>query len=163
MSSSLEDVWNKLTLIGAEEEIMIVGNVGSDEKDDHIALCLYGKLLAKKTFNPTAIKTVFRNIWRPDDGVLVRDLDVNLFAVQFFSMVDRDMVLLGSPWSFNGLVVKDLLGLLQRLSPNVVVLSETKCSKAKINSISSQLGDFTGVVADAQGRDGSTGLLWDEL
>jgi len=61
-----------------------------------------------------------------------------------------------------GLVVKDLLGLLWRLSPNVVFLSETKCSKAKINSISSRLGDFTGVVADAQGRDGSIGLLWDE-
>ena len=68
---------------------MIVGDVGSDEKDDQIALCLYGKLLAKKSFNPRAFKTVFRNIWRPDDGVLVRDLDVNLFAVQFFSMVDR--------------------------------------------------------------------------
>ena len=59
MVSSLEDVLNKLTLTGIEEEILIADDIEFDEKGDQIAFCLNGKLLTEKSFNPKAMKIVF--------------------------------------------------------------------------------------------------------
>jgi len=94
MASKLEDLLHRLILTSAEEEIIEPDDLGSDEKDDQIALCLYGKLLTEKSFNLRAMKTIFRNICRLDKAIMIRDLDTNLFAFQFFSMADKDMVLM---------------------------------------------------------------------
>jgi len=113
MAFELEDVMHKLRSTGAEEEIIIADDIEFDEKDNQIALCVYSKLLTEKSFNPRAMKTIFSNIWRPDKGIVIRDLDTNLFAVQFFSMADKNMVLNDGPWSFDGklLLLQEVTGL----------------------------------------------------
>ncbi|KAJ8428090.1 hypothetical protein Cgig2_024802 [Carnegiea gigantea] len=58
--------------------------------------------------------------------------------------------------------VSDLRGLLRRLAPKVVFLSETKRSKLEIDSLLSGLSDFFGVFVDARGRAGGLTLLWDK-
>ncbi|KAJ8444400.1 hypothetical protein Cgig2_026604 [Carnegiea gigantea] len=115
MASDFEYVMHRLTLTGAEEEIIVVDDIVSDEKNDQIALCLHGKLLTKKSFNCRVMKTVFHNIWRPNKGVVIGDLDTNLFAFQFFSMTDKDIVLNDGPWSFDGklLLLRGVIGLEQ--------------------------------------------------
>ena len=106
---------NKPTLIGDEEEIPIAEDAEFDEKEDQIALCLYGKPPTEKSFNLRAMKTIFRNIYWPDKGIVIRDLDTNLFTLQFFSMANRDMVLHDGPWSFDGklLLCREVTGLEQ--------------------------------------------------
>jgi len=58
-----------------------------------------------KTFNSKATKAVFRNIWKPDKGVVIRDLDKNLFPFQFFSTTHKEFVLNEGPWAFDGKIL----------------------------------------------------------
>ncbi|KAJ8439338.1 LOW QUALITY PROTEIN: hypothetical protein Cgig2_022475 [Carnegiea gigantea] len=48
------------------------------------------------------MKTVFKNVWKPSRGVVIRDLDRNLFAFQFFTPAGRDYFLNKGPWAFDG-------------------------------------------------------------
>ena len=57
--------------------------------------------------------------------------------------------------------VSNLRGLLRRLSPKVVFLSETKRSKVEMANAVQQLGDFIGIYVDARGKSGGLALLWD--
>jgi len=44
------------------------------EKNAQIALCLLGRLHTDTSFNAKAMKSVFRNIWKPVNSLIVRDL-----------------------------------------------------------------------------------------
>jgi len=57
--------------------------------------------------------------------------------------------------------VSNLRGLLRRLSPKVVFLSETKHSKVEMANAVQQLGDFIGIYVDALGKSGGLVLVWD--
>ncbi|KAJ8443086.1 hypothetical protein Cgig2_030854 [Carnegiea gigantea] len=76
--------------------------IGSDERMEQIALCLYGHLLTGKSFNSRAMKSVFCNIWKSNKGVVICDLDYNLFSFRFFSTADKEYVLNEGPWTFDG-------------------------------------------------------------
>ena len=43
------------------------------------------------------MKNVLKNIWNLLKGIMVRDLDSNLFVFQFFSVVDKRYVLNEGP------------------------------------------------------------------
>ncbi|KAJ8431934.1 hypothetical protein Cgig2_017420 [Carnegiea gigantea] len=57
-----------------------------------------------------------KNIWRPSQGLVVTDLDQNLFAFQFFSIGDKEYVLEEGPWAFDGHI-----RLLKELDPNIKI------------------------------------------
>ncbi|KAJ8423471.1 hypothetical protein Cgig2_013514 [Carnegiea gigantea] len=113
MSTSLEEEWQKLRLTEDEEQVVLVDDEEDSEKNEQIALCLLGKLFTDASFNIRAIKSVFRNLWKPAKGVVIRDLDSNLFAFQFFCLADRDYVLSDGPWAFDGhiLLLKQMSGM----------------------------------------------------
>ncbi|KAJ8422639.1 hypothetical protein Cgig2_000445 [Carnegiea gigantea] len=73
---------------------------------------LVGKLLTESYFNPEATKAVLQNIWKPARGVIIRELDKNLFSFQFFSTADKEHVLNEGPWAFDGhlLLLKEIMG-----------------------------------------------------
>jgi len=72
MASILKDVWNRLTLAGDEEEAAIFEEEMPAEKLEEIKLCLWGKLMTNKQFNARAMKTILKNIWKPDKGVVIK-------------------------------------------------------------------------------------------
>ncbi|KAJ8446848.1 hypothetical protein Cgig2_016158 [Carnegiea gigantea] len=112
MSTGLEDAWQNLRLTADEEQVVIVDDA-DDNTDELISLCLLGKLHTQCSFNPKATKSVFCNIWKPSKELVIRDLDSNLFAFQFFAASDRDYVLNEGPWAFDGslLLLKQMTGL----------------------------------------------------
>ena len=59
------------------------------------------------------MKSIFCNIWKLSKGLIIRELDSNLFAFQFFAAADRDYVLNEGPWAFDGslLLLKQMTGL----------------------------------------------------
>jgi len=59
--------------------------------------------------------------------------------------------------------VNNLRGLLRRLSPRVVFLSETKKSKVDMELILNRLGDFFGIFVDSRLRSAGLALLWDRF
>ncbi|KAJ8444167.1 hypothetical protein Cgig2_030987 [Carnegiea gigantea] len=57
---------------------------------DEFSPWLLGKLHTQCPFNPRVMKSILRNIWKLSKGLVIRDLDANLFAFQFFVAPDRD-------------------------------------------------------------------------
>ncbi|KAJ8435840.1 hypothetical protein Cgig2_003863 [Carnegiea gigantea] len=99
----------KSKLTADEEQVVIDAEEEDSAAAELISLCLH----ARSPFNPRAPKSVFHNLWKPSKGLVVRDLDSNLFALQFFSTADRDFVLNEGPWVFHGciLLLKQMTGL----------------------------------------------------
>ncbi|KAJ8452677.1 hypothetical protein Cgig2_005013 [Carnegiea gigantea] len=132
MAIGLEEAWQNLSLTAEEEQY--------DERVDF--LCLLGLLHTTLAFNPRALKSIlrnvwkpskglvirdpdtnlfaFQNVWKPSKGLVIRDPDTNLFAFQFFSAADKDFVLNQGPWDFNGGIL-----LLQQMT-NLEVPSEVE-------------------------------------
>ena len=56
---------------------------------------------------------MFHNIWKLLKGVVIRDLDTNLFAFQFFCTTNRYYVLNHSPRAFDErvLLIKQMIGI----------------------------------------------------
>ncbi|KAJ8448891.1 hypothetical protein Cgig2_030747 [Carnegiea gigantea] len=98
----IEEAWQKLKLTAEEESVVVADEEEDAEKNAQIALCLLGRLHTDTSFNIRAMKSVFCNIWKPVKGLVMRDLETNLFAFQFFSMADKDYVLNEGPWAFDG-------------------------------------------------------------
>ena len=124
VESGLEEIWNKLKLTKAEEEVAVFEEEVPSEKAKEIELSLIGKLLTTQNFNGNVMKTVLKNIWKPSKRMVAREMDENLFLFQFFSKKDKDYVLKEGPWAFDGhlLLLKEWTGLEQ--------LSEIKFDKA---------------------------------
>jgi len=47
------------------------------------------------------MKIVMKNFLKPTKGVIIRDLDKNMFSLQVFSAVDKRFVLDEGPWAFD--------------------------------------------------------------
>ena len=109
----LEEVWQNLTLTEEEEKVLIVDDDEDIANDEQIALCLLGRLYTDLSFNACAMKTVLRNVWRPTKGIVIRDLDTNLFVFQFFNPSDKEYVLNEGPSACDGhlLLLKQMTGL----------------------------------------------------
>jgi len=80
MASGLEAVWGRLTLTEDEEQVIVCDEDELEERIEQIALCLWEKLLMDNYFNPEALKAVLKNVWKPARGVIIRELDKNLFS-----------------------------------------------------------------------------------
>ena len=162
MAEELQTAWEKLKLT-EEEDIIVTCEVDdSRERADEVALCLIGKLHTKHKFNGGAMKNVFKNVWKPAQGVVIKDLEWNLFIFQFFSRTDKDYVFNEGPWAFDGciLLLSEMTGLEQ---PSEVIFNTARFSvkaydvpalKQTYNFakfLGSQIGVFVGCVDDTLG------------
>lgn len=59
-----------------------------DDRLEQIFLCLVGRLNTDENYNPTIMKTVMKNAWKPLKGVVIRDPNKNFYAFQFFAQTD---------------------------------------------------------------------------
>jgi len=104
--------WEKLKLTKEEEEAAEYEEEIPEERKEDIALSLLGKFFTPNTFSTKAMKTVMQAVWRPSRGIVVKELDKNLFLFQFFLKKDKDFALDEGPWAFDGhlLVMKEWTG-----------------------------------------------------
>ena len=90
MKNALQKAWKRLTLTDEEEKIVICDDDTPSEHMEQVALCLLGKLHTENTFNIDVMKTVLKNVWKPAKGVIIKELNWNLFLFQFFTKIDKD-------------------------------------------------------------------------
>lgn len=118
-----------------------------------VGLALVGKLFTNSVFNIEAMKSVLRSSWKPLKGMVVREIDKNLFVFQFFCPMDRAKVIDQSPWSFDNhlLLLKEISGLEQPkdldfntvdFSIKVYNVPFVKRSKALAQAIGNKVGQF---------------------
>ncbi|KAL2938973.1 hypothetical protein RDABS01_022422 [Bienertia sinuspersici] len=110
MASGLEEKWKAMSLTEEEEDALICDDDPEELSEQLVAHSLVGKLLTDSPFNPEALTNTMRNLWKPSKGLVVREIENNIFVFQFFSKGDREKVMDQGPWSFDGklLLLKDV-------------------------------------------------------
>ncbi|VFQ97337.1 unnamed protein product [Cuscuta campestris] len=63
--------------------------------------CLVRRFLTERPINFTAMKNTMASLWRPDEGMVVRDLGDGIYVFQFGAMAELERVLDMCPWTFN--------------------------------------------------------------
>ncbi|KAJ8453270.1 hypothetical protein Cgig2_008154 [Carnegiea gigantea] len=187
MALGLKDAWDWLKLTEEEEEAVVCVEEESDERLEQISLCLWGRLLTENYFNVGAMKTVMKNIWKPAKGVgrvlkgsdqvdckIKRKLTIEHGKKGTHAISKVEVAVQPRPqlsllcfncWGFgNSQAGKDLCGLIQRIKPSLVFLSETKLSSVEMRRVmdrplSVQDHEFMGVYVDSRGRSGRLALL----
>ena len=69
-----------MTLTDKEETAVICEDDTPSDHAEQVALCLLGKLQIANTFNIGAMKSVLKIFWKPTKGVIIKELDWNLFV-----------------------------------------------------------------------------------
>ncbi|KAK3198734.1 hypothetical protein Dsin_022149 [Dipteronia sinensis] len=72
-------------------------------KSEHrLTMCLVGKVLKQKLVNREVFINVMRKIWKVNGGIEIEPIAGNVFAFYFSTLEDRQRILKGGPWSFDG-------------------------------------------------------------
>ncbi|KAL2940034.1 HTH-type transcriptional regulator GalR [Bienertia sinuspersici] len=103
MASGLEDKWRNMTLTEADSDALIEDDEPDELTEELVAHSLVGKLMTNIPFNPEALKNTMKSLWKPTKGLVVREIEDNIFG-------DREKVLDQGPWSFDGklLLLKEI-------------------------------------------------------
>ena len=142
MAQDLQEAWKRLKLTEEEDTAVLCEDEDSNDRAEQVALCLLGKLHTANSFNIGAMKTVMKTVWKPAKGVLIKELDWNLFIFQFFDMADKEYVINEGPWAFDGsiLLLKQMIGFEQ---PSEVVFDTARfCVKAYDVPVLKQTSNF---------------------
>ena len=97
MDSRLENI--SLSVDEEEELVLDTGEDGSTTQS--FDLCLIGRFLTDRMINFNAMKHRLANVWRPEKGICIKEINKQLFLFQFFHIVDLKRVLEGGPWTFD--------------------------------------------------------------
>jgi hypothetical protein len=63
--------------------------------------CLVGSIIAEKAINREAFRSLMTNLWRVKDGIQFKEIQENLWVIEFTEMKDKQRVLDGRPWLFD--------------------------------------------------------------
>jgi hypothetical protein len=99
--------WGKLTLREDENLGIVIKNQTVSPLVQRGGSCMVGKLLAERTVGKEILKTPMIRAWKPTGSVSFKMLGPNLFLIDFENWWDKDQILEGRPWTFDG----DLLSL----------------------------------------------------
>lgn len=95
--------WDNLEFSAEESEVLDLGD--SSEARNVIQNTVIGKVWTVDTYNVRAFKNTLLGIWKTRGAVEITDLAENLFSFKFMTTRDRDQILNGQPWNFNGHVI----------------------------------------------------------
>ena len=104
MENEINRGYANISIEGEDEGGLIV--VGDEEIDDgkeriDSRFCLVGRFLMDEVINFAAMKHTMASLWRPGNGVCIRDLSPTLFLFQFFHEIDVKRMLESGPWTFD--------------------------------------------------------------
>uniref|UniRef100_A0A803ML34 DUF4283 domain-containing protein n=1 Tax=Chenopodium quinoa TaxID=63459 RepID=A0A803ML34_CHEQI len=153
MAAVLENKIKGMTLIEEEEEIVDCDMEEEEEINEQLMLCLVGKLLTSNPFSIDVMKNTMRSAWKLNKGMVVREIDNNVFIFQFFAYSNKIKVLEEGLWTFDGvpLILKEIEEGIQpsklvfdtaRLWVKVEDLPLNKRTKSMAISMASKMGTF---------------------
>ena len=64
--------------------------------------CVLGKLVADRLVSGETIKSSLVNWWKPSENISFKVLGENMFLIEFVDIDDKERVLAGRPWVFQG-------------------------------------------------------------
>ncbi|KAF4391034.1 hypothetical protein F8388_024866 [Cannabis sativa] len=97
----LNEQYGQISLEDEEEEVLIGGDEDGEEAIFDDRWCLVGKFLTGRTLDFDAMRHMMASLWQPGKGVFIKELDTNRYLFQFYHELDIQVVIDGSPWTFN--------------------------------------------------------------
>ena len=116
MPDELSNLWANFSLAKDEDGEFEIQTTEVKGTINQGQLCIIGKLLSNRIISKETIKDTFLHFWRLRKPFTFKILGENLFLIEFEEASDKDRVLEGSPWVFEGnlFLVEDFDG---RTSP----------------------------------------------
>ncbi|KAL0008865.1 hypothetical protein SO802_010367 [Lithocarpus litseifolius] len=89
MADELEEIWKKLTITEEEDEGISLGNDSTHAVQELGKNCLLMQILTQRSINIEALRKTMRMIWKSNKGVLILDVEEDLFLVDFGDKRDK--------------------------------------------------------------------------
>jgi hypothetical protein len=105
MEEELSKMWGKFSLLEDEDEGVSVDLSELDPLVNRGKVCLNGKILADRIVPKEFFKGPLLRAWRPKGSISFRVIGENLFIVEFEHAWEKDRVMGGRPWLFDGNLV----------------------------------------------------------
>lgn len=84
-----------------ENQTISLDDIPDSENKHDFALALVGKVMTRRSFNFEALKRTLNQIWAISKGALFRNIENDLFVIQFACKRDKEKVMVGRPWTFD--------------------------------------------------------------
>ena len=101
----MEDLCDKWSELGIEEEedgeVMFFDEEELVSSAADLSGCLLGRLLRKRSFNKSALKSVMARIWRTSWKLEISDHGEGILCFRFEKASDKDRVWDSGPWTFD--------------------------------------------------------------
>ncbi|CAA0817405.1 Unknown protein [Striga hermonthica] len=109
MAEDLTDKLRKFKLSEKEEKGLEISNVDIEEGMKECQLSLLGKIYGEKKANYNGLKATLNNIWVTKNQFFIKNIGPNLFQFTFQSKEDKERILQGKSWTFDGqyILLKD--------------------------------------------------------
>lgn len=72
-----------------------------EEEEEDYSLCLVGRFFTDSQIKFQFMKQTMAALWKPSEGMSVKEVAEGLFLFRFYHTVDRERVLSMGPWTFN--------------------------------------------------------------
>jgi hypothetical protein len=113
MADDLVNQWENFSLTEEEDFELAIPKVDIQERVTRGQACILGKLISDRLVSRETIRNYFMDWWKPLKSITFKILGDNLFLIDFEDLEDKERVLNGRPWVFEGslFIVEDFDGL----------------------------------------------------
>ncbi|KAL8517403.1 hypothetical protein ACS0TY_015587 [Phlomoides rotata] len=94
----MENVLENLNLFVEEDDELVIGEVGLEGNSGTVEPCLVGQFLTNQTLNFSITKSKFASVWKPQRGVMFKEIEEGKIFIQFYHKLDLKYVINGRPW-----------------------------------------------------------------
>ncbi|XWS34861.1 hypothetical protein CRYUN_Cryun21dG0073400 [Craigia yunnanensis] len=101
MNEELEELWGKLSLTEEKQHETVIEEKWLEDFKEVAKNCLIGKLVLQKRVNMEVMTNILSIVWRINSGLFVKEVGIQLFIFRFNDEMEKAMVLMTQPWSFN--------------------------------------------------------------
>lgn len=96
----IEDLCNDLSLHDINDVVIPIDVEDFPTQIDEGTHALVGTLLTEKTIKFSVMRDTMGTVWRPGKGMMVKEIQTNLYLFIFFHEKDMNRILEDGPWSF---------------------------------------------------------------
>lgn len=100
MADELEALWSKLTFTEEEGEDIELGSESTKAAREFRKNCLVMKILTQRTIALDALRKNMKMLWKPNKGLMVSEIEEELYLVEFGDGRDKKRILEMCPWSY---------------------------------------------------------------
>ena len=97
----METLWRRFNLTEEEDERIELGSSSTKAAKEIGKNCLVMKVLTQRSINLDALRKNIRMMWKPNKGILISEIEEDLFLMEFGDGTDKKKVLDMRPWNYD--------------------------------------------------------------